>query len=92
MTQPSLPWWQEFALHLDQIWHAALFIVDNVCPEAILHVMSPVVSGAFFGFWGNLRGAFSRDNGMVGHMILARCGHLVSYLAMVSRPVLAETS
>jgi hypothetical protein len=38
--------------------------------------MLPVVSGASFGFWGNSRGVFSRDNDMVGHMILARCGHL----------------
>ncbi|KAN0113908.1 hypothetical protein V8E52_007216 [Russula decolorans] len=45
---------------------AALFIVDNARPEAILHVMSPVVSGASFGFWGNLRGVFSRDNGHGG--------------------------
>lgn len=54
----------------------ALFIVGSARPEAILHVMLPVVSGASFGFWGNSRGVFSRDNDMVGHMILARCGHL----------------
>jgi hypothetical protein len=40
----------------------------NPRPEAILHVMFPVVSGASFGFWGNLRDVFSRDNSMVGHM------------------------
>ena len=57
---------------------AALYIVDNAPPEAILHDMFPVVSGASFGFWGNLRSDFSRDNDMVGHMILARYGHLSS--------------
>jgi cytosine/uracil/thiamine/allantoin permease len=57
---------------------AELVIVDNARPEVILHVMFPVVSGASFGFWGNLRGVFSREYSMVGHMILARCGHLGS--------------
>lgn len=57
------------AFHVAGIWLcisiryrlAALFIVDNARPEAILHFMFPVVSGAFFGFWGNWRGILGRD-------------------------------
>ena len=72
MMLPSLSWWQELLCILIGYGMLTCSLSNNARPEAILHV----VSGASFGFWGNLRGVFSRDTGMVGYMISARCGYL----------------